>query len=286
MILSMTGFGRKVVENEEYRCEVEARSLNHRYCDITVKLPKQLSFLEPKIRKLIQERISRGKVDISINLISSSGTSKEVVVNYPLAQEISKALKSISTRFGIREPDISPFLSELITIHNGQGEEDVWPLVERTVYEALNELMAFRASEGKALKNDLTETVDRIKNLVGKLETLAANEPNLLKKRLEERLSELEVGVDPQRLAQEVAILADRVDIKEEIVRMRSHISQWLKVMEEGSPCGRRLDFLTQEMHREASTMASKSRDAKLIAITVELRDEIGKLKEQVQNVE
>ncbi len=282
----MTGFGRKVVENEEYRCEVEARSLNHRYCDITVKLPKQLSFLEPKIRKLIQERISRGKVDISINLISSSGTSKEVVVNYPLAQEISKALKSISTRFGIREPDISPFLSELITIHNGQGEEDVWPLVERTVYEALNELMAFRASEGKALKNDLTETVDRIKNLVGKLETLAANEPNLLKKRLEERLSELEVGVDPQRLAQEVAILADRVDIKEEIVRMRSHISQWLKVMEEGSPCGRRLDFLTQEMHREASTMASKSRDAKLIAITVELRDEIGKLKEQVQNVE
>ncbi len=286
MILSMTGFGRKVVENEEYRCEVEARSLNHRYCDITVKLPKQLSFLEPKIRKLIQERISRGKVDISINLISSSGTSKEVVVNYPLAQEISKALKSISTRFGIREPDISPFLSELITIHNGQGEEDVWPLVERTVYEALNELMAFRASEGKALKNDLTETVDRIKTLVGKLETLAANEPNLLKKRLEERLSELEVGVDPQRLAQEVAILADRVDIKEEIVRMRSHISQWLKVMEEGSPCGRRLDFLTQEMHREASTMASKSRDAKLIAITVELRDEIGKLKEQVQNVE
>ncbi len=282
----MTGFGRKVVENEEYRCEVEARSLNHRYCDITVKLPKQLSFLEPKIRKLIQERISRGKIDISINLISSSGTSKEVVVNYPLAQEISKALKSISTRFGIREPDISPFLSELITIHNGQGEEDVWPLVERTVYEALNELMAFRASEGKALKNDLTETVYRIKTLVGKLETLAANEPNLLKKRLEERLSELEVGVDPQRLAQEVAILADRVDIKEEIVRMRSHISQWLKVMEEGSPCGRRLDFLTQEMHREASTMASKSRDAKLIAITVELRDEIGKLKEQVQNVE
>jgi len=286
MILSMTGFGRGLVETEECRCEVEVRSLNHRYCDVTIKLPKQVSFFEPKVRKLVQSKVKRGRVDMSLNLVSIAGSTREVMVDYALASEITAALKEISRSFSVKEPELTPFLSEIITIYNGQQQEDVWPVVEEAVNQALDALVEFRRAEGEALLGEILQMVGRIEATVDELEGLAREEPLLLQNRLEERLEELGVNVDPQRLAQEVAFIADRVDIREEIVRMRSHLEQWRRVMKEGSPCGRRLDFLAQEMHREASTMASKSRDARIVSLTVELRDEIGKLKEQVQNIE
>jgi uncharacterized protein (TIGR00255 family) len=286
MILSMTGFGRSTVENQEYHCEVEVRSLNHRYCDVVVKLPKQVLFLEPKVRRLVQYRVHRGKVDLSVKLVSAVTSTKGVVVDYALAGEIARALKEISRTFAVQEPEITPFLKEIVTICNGEQQEDAWSVVEEAVAIALDSLVEFRRVEGEALVGDIYQLVDRIEDLTGRLEALAGREPGFLQKRLEERLEELEVNVDSQRLAQEVAFIADKVDIREEIVRMKSHLAQWRSVMDGGSPCGRRLDFLTQEMHREASTMASKSRDAQIISLTVDLRDEIGKLKEQVQNIE
>ena len=286
MILSMTGFGRGTVEKGGYLCEVEVRSLNHRYCDVTVKLPRQVSFFEPVVRRLVQAQVSRGRVDVSVNLVSTLGAHRQVVVDYPLAGEIASAIKRISQRFSVREPELTPFLSELITIYSAQHEEDALPVVEEAVGKALAALVEFRRIEGEVLAGELSQLVERIEDIVDRLEGLASREPALLQKRLQERLAELDVDVDPQRLAQEVAFIADKVDIREEVVRIRSHLAQWRAVVKKGSPCGRRLDFLVQEMHREASTMASKSREAEIISLTVELRDEVGKLKEQVQNIE
>ncbi len=286
MLLSMTGFGRGEVEIGNHRCQVEIRSLNHRYCDITVRLPRQASSLEPKVRRAVQSRINRGKVDVAVNLVSTGAAARDIVVDYPLAGEISRVLKQISRRFDVREPDLTPFLSEIVTISNGGEDEELWPVVEAALNVALEGLLAFRRSEGAALAEEMGKLMARIETIVERVEELAPREPGLLQGRLEERLGELELPVDPQRLAQEVAFVADKVDIREEVVRMKSHIAQWREAVAGGSPCGRRLDFLVQEMHREASTMASKSRDAQIVSLTVELRDEIGKLKEQVQNVE
>ncbi len=260
--------------------------MNHRYCDVTVKLPRQVSFFEPVVRRLVQAQVSRGRVDVSVNLVSTLGAHRQVVVDYPLAGEIASAIKRISQRFSVREPELTPFLSELITIYSAQHEEDALPVVEEAVGKALAALVEFRRIEGEVLAGELSQLVERIEDIVDRLEGLASREPALLQKRLQERLAELDVDVDPQRLAQEVAFIADKVDIREEVVRIRSHLAQWRAVVKKGSPCGRRLDFLVQEMHREASTMASKSREAEIISLTVELRDEVGKLKEQVQNIE
>ena len=291
-IKSMTGFGRGEVEQGGRVWTAEIRCVNNRYLDLKMKLPRGYSSLEEKIRKKVAETHLRGRVDLFLSVSGDFSDLQEVKVNLALAGDYRNALQALADEFGL-ESDITPQMlaSYPDVLTREQQDEDlavVWGMAEKVIDTALWSCDTMRSQEGEALAADL---MARLKFFEKTIENIEKNIPELLEQRqknLQERLEKLlaNVQLDPARLAQEVAMISDKTDVTEEIVRLRCHIAQFTLFLAEESGVGRKLDFLIQEFLREVNTLASKINDANVAHLTVDLKSELEKMREQVQNIE
>jgi uncharacterized protein (TIGR00255 family) len=291
---SMTGFGRGSAAGEEFNVTVEIKTVNNRYLDIHFRLSQELAPLEITIRKLISARLSRGRVDLNINLERTGSTTYEI--NRQLITGYVDALREIQTEFNLAgEVDINTLArlpGALSTARDGLDEQTIKG-VELAVNEALDDLERMRASEGAALAEEMRIRVARIEAEVPIIEDAAASLVDAYRQRLQRRISELisrggaqTVELDAGRLTQEVAYLADRSDISEELARLRSHLEQFRVTLDAQGEVGKRFDFLLQELNREANTVLSKATEVSIKDAGLAIKAEVEKLREQVQNVE
>lgn len=292
MVKSMTGYGRGQVAEHGKTYTVEMRSVNHRFLEIFIRLPKQCAQLEDKLRNLVKEKLSRGRVDVFVN-IEEDGTSKrKVKVDESLALAYYESLKEVASILNlplnvtVREIIELP---EVVSLIEPEVDLDlVWSPLEKAAQESLHQLLQMRQEEALKLVADILARKDMIMAHVADIEQRAPQVVEEYRAKLQRRIAELagEVEVDPERLALEVAILADRSNITEEIVRLQSHLEQLQESFNAGVAVGRKLDFLVQEMHREINTIGSKSNDLLISNKVIAIKSEIEKIREQVQNIE
>lgn len=288
---SMTGYGRCRMETDGREMTIEMKTVNHRFLDIAFRLPKALSFAEDPLRRQVSSALCRGHVEISVSYQNGRADAREVRVDEALACQYGDALDRLrQLTHGDREGETVFIASQPDVLRLTVCEEDedaVLTLLEKTVSAALAQVTAMREKEGAALKNDLSLHLNAVEKIRRQIAVLAPQVPKAYQERLQARLRELGVQeIDPQRLAQEVALMADRCAIDEELSRLESHIGQMREAIEADGEVGRRLDFLTQEMNREVNTIGSKASDAAITNLVVAAKSEIEKLREQVQNVE
>ncbi len=292
MIKSMTGFGRGEASEQGKSIVVEIKTVNHRYSDVFIKMPRSISFLEDKIRTLVSKNISRGKADVFITYEDRGEDSKTVLIDEALAKAYINALKVLNDKFLLKDDTSSSMIArfpEVLKVEKAEeNEEAIWKLLHESLEQALMALVKMRSAEGQELKTSLLERARYIEELISQIEKRAPEVVNEYKQRLEGRIKELleQQVVDESRLAMEVAIMADRCSIDEELVRLASHISQMRDTLELKDPVGRKLDFLVQEMNREINTIGSKANDLYITKNVVDLKSEIEKLREQIQNIE
>lgn len=293
--VSMTGFGRGEAGYKECSWTVEIRSVNHRYLDVSIKSSRRFMGWEEKIKKEISQYHIRGRIDVYVSFNDEGTVTSRLRTDLPLAREYLACLQEITDRLSLPgTPDLGMLASyrDIITPREdepgGEFLDELWPSFLEALGAALIECQNMRRSEGAILQKDL---MTRLDYFAKKLEIIDQAQPEILKMRennLKERLDNLLAGVDidPMRFAQEVAVLVDKTDVSEEIVRLRSHIEQFRKFLGMGEPVGRRLDFLTQEFLREVNTIASKINNADTAHVTVEMKNDLEKIREQVQNLE
>jgi uncharacterized protein (TIGR00255 family) len=291
MIRSMTGFGAARGASGGEELDVEVRSVNHKFCEVKVRVPRELAALEIEAGKMVKERLARGGVEVAIRRPGgAAGLSPRI--DFALAESYARAFEEMKARLG---------LPGAVTLADVLGADGVVRLEERSVDldaarealrgalgGALDALVAMRAREGQALGRDLAGRLDVIEGLVSRVEVLGPQALEHQRARLAERVQELArgVAVDRARLEQEVALLADRTDVTEEMTRLRSHVAQVRGLLQLAEPAGRKLDFLVQEMHREVNTIGSKSQSAEIASVVVAMKAEVERMREQVQNVE
>ncbi|WP_373898505.1 YicC/YloC family endoribonuclease [Haloimpatiens sp. FM7315] len=292
MIKSMTGFGRAFSEGKLRNFQVEIKTVNHRYLDINIRLPKVLLPLEDKIRKLIGEKIKRGKVDVFITQDSFNNQEIQAVLNKNLADSYLKCLREIKDEYEVRD-DISVSLvarfPDVVSLKYEEEDLDkMWYDLKDPINSAIDLLINMRAKEGQKLYEDVISRCDKITGMVSAIKKRAPLVPLEYKQKLNQRLKELLEGciVDENRLAMEVALFSDKACVDEEIVRLNSHINQMKQTMNLSEPIGRKLDFIIQEMNREANTIGSKANDIDITNLVLSLKSEIEKIREQIQNVE
>lgn len=292
MIRSMTGYGKAEATGTEGKFSVEIRAVNHRYGEVTVKLPRQMLALEGDIRRRVSERFKRGKIDLFIQFEPVTGLTTPPSANVPLAIAYNDAFAKIRQALGTTEPvPLGLILAQKDVLSCQESTTDLETLAAdlyAALAAALESLEKMRAREGEQLALEIGSRIAAVSELV---ESVARRAPVAVAgntERLRERITRLlgETPLDETRLAQEVAILADRMEITEELVRLRSHFKQFDATLSIGEPVGRKLDFLLQEMNREVNTIGSKANDAEIAAIVVELKSEMEKVREQVQNIE
>lgn len=289
---SMTGFGRAKLEKEGREYLVEIRSVNHKYSDITIKAPRNLLYLEDKIRKAVLNRVSRGKIDVFINYANYGVKGKNVIINKDLAkiyiQELSELAEENNIPSGIRASEISKF-PDVINI---QIEEDslelMWTELSECLENALDNFIEMRAIEGNKIKQDLEERLQKIFKNVDEISHFSTGLVEEYIVKLQERIKEILKTdvIDQARLAQEAVIYSDKCSIEEEITRLKSHIFQFQNLLESEEPCGKKLDFLVQEMNRETNTIGSKSGKLEITNLVIELKTQIEDVREQIQNIE
>jgi uncharacterized protein (TIGR00255 family) len=291
MIRSMTGFGAGRAGRGAEEIDVEVRSVNHKFCEVKVRLPREISALEVEISRTVKERLARGGVEVSVRRASSRGAAAPRV-DVALAAEYARAFEDLRLRLGMAD---SVSLSEILAADGVVALEErpadldaARAAVAPALSQALDRLAAMREREGEALARDVAGRLEELESLVARVERLAPQSVEHHRARLHERVQELSRGFapDPARLAQEVALFADRIDVAEEITRLRSHAGQARALISGGDPAGRKLEFLVQEMHREVNTIGSKSQSAEIAQLVVALKAEIERMREQVQNVE
>lgn len=291
MLRSMTGFGRGENVTDEYSIQVQIKSVNHRYSDVSVRLPRVYGFLEDKIRRRAAEGISRGKAEISVNIERRDGSDKAVTLNRALAAEYTEALRGLS-EFGISD-DLTMSamlrLPDIFDVEYREIEEDkLWEQVRETIDIALADFNAMRGEEGRRLGENLLQHLgDLLKNV----EAVEERSPKCVEEyraRLMRKLEEIlaDRSIDEARIVAEAAIFADKTAVDEETVRLRSHICAFEETMSAEEPVGKKLDFIVQEMNREANTIGSKCSDAEAAAQVVEMKSVIEKIREQIQNIE
>lgn len=293
MIRSMTSFGRSSSEEGEKRVfTVEMKSVNSRYLDINIRMPKTLISLEEEIRKMISNSLNRGKVDVFINLKNYNDGTGIPKVDINLAQGYLECLKEIETKLGVKN-DVSVMqiarFPEVITVVEEEDKiEEVWKELKPLISDSLDMMLGMREVEGNKLKEDILSKVFVIEELVSKVEEFADTIPKAFKMKLEERVKELlgNVDIDESRIAMEVCMLADKATVDEEIIRLRSHINQVRETLNLKEPIGRKLDFIVQEMNRETNTIGSKSSDIQMTNIVIDIKNILEKIREQVQNIE
>ncbi|MBU5426471.1 YicC family protein [Tissierella pigra] len=293
MVKSMTGFGRGEFNNELYNLKVEIKAVNHRYNDIIIKMPRHISYLEEKIKKIIKSEIHRGKIDVYINLEYINESAIEIKVDVPLARTYKSALEELSTELNLTE-NVRLYnllgLSDIIKTERKELDEDtIWFSLKEALNIALNDIMSMKSAEGEELKEDISLKLLAIQNLVLDIEERSPLVVLEYKDKLRERIRELldkDISIDEDRITSEVVMFADKCNINEEIVRLKSHIKQFVSILNESSSIGKKLDFLIQEMNREINTIGSKANDVLISQRVVEAKAELEKIREQVQNVE
>jgi uncharacterized protein (TIGR00255 family) len=292
MIKSMTGFGRGSHEDEHRSFTVEIKSVNHRYCDLNIKLPKNLISLEDKIRKTVQPSISRGKIDIFITQNTFKKEDTVAVFNESLGDSYFKCLKKIKERYNIDDDISVSLLAKFPDVINvKQLDEDIkelWDCIAIPLNSALKLMLEMRTFEGLKLQENIILKCENIKILLNEIEKQAPLVVVEYKDKLKERIKLLldDQSVDESRIAMEVAMFADKACIDEEIVRLKSHLNQMKVTLDIDEPVGRKLDFIVQEMNRETNTIGSKANNLDIVHLVLNIKNEIEKIREQVQNVE
>ena len=291
MIKSMTGYGRGQAQIGGLSFSVEIKAVNHRYGDINIKAPRLLAALENDIKKMVSARLKRGKIDVFVSQDSSSKLMATPVVDEKISLAYVAAFQQLKKISGLSGDVGLEFLAsqkDVLTFQDVEfATEDLQNCLSEALENALTALIEMREREGAATGEDIANRLTMASQFVGKIEELAAKVPLEWQQKLKDRLARLqENGGDPQRVAQEIAIFADRCDISEEISRFYSHLEQFRSLMQQQEPVGRQMDFLVQELNREANTMGSKSNDAELTRHVVALKAELEKIREQVQNIE
>ena len=289
---SMTGFGRSKLEINSREYIVEIKSVNHKYSDISIKLPRNIMCFEEKIKKIISNNISRGKVDVFVTFNNYSEEGKDVVINKELAQNYINQLKELAQENGlddkIRVTEITK-MPDVLQLKIQDAESDViWQELEKCVTEAVNNFVEMREVECERIKQDLLTRINNVESLVN---SIFSNTTGLIEEyvvKLRERIKEILSTdvVDEARLAQEIVIYADKCSVEEELTRLRSHISQFRSLLETKEPVGKKIDFLIQEMNRETNTIASKSVKLEITNLAIEIKTAIEDIREQVQNIE
>lgn len=288
---SMTGFGRASLESNGKNYIIEIKTVNNKYSDITVKSPKRLSFMEDKIRKQITNRITRGKVEVSVSFFDFSNKSKNVVLNKEIAKEYIKQLREIADENNLSE-NISVVeiakLPDILNSIDSDNDEEIASEALQCLNMALDSLIEMRKTEGENIKQDLLVRIERVQNLVDKI---AENSKGIVEEyvsKLEKRVKEILKTdvVDENRIAQEAVIYADKTSIEEELTRLNSHIVQFKELVNSDGPVGKKLDFMIQEMNRETNTIGSKAGSGEITKAVIDLKVELEDIREQIQNIE
>ena len=288
----MTGFGRSEISNEERKITVEMKSVNHRYCDISIKLPKKLNFFEAGIRNLLKKYVGRGKVDVYITYEDYTENNICVKYNPDLAREYYDSIQKISEQFGIENDIRSSVLSrypDVFTLEEQTIDEVMlWELVETAVSNAAKAFVETRITEGENLKTDLISKLNEMITIVDFIEERSPQIVNDYRSKLLSKVTELlqDTKVDESILLTEVTVYADKICVDEETVRLKSHIDNMINSLSDSDSVGRKLDFIAQEMNREANTILSKVGDIEITNKSINLKTEIEKIREQIQNIE
>ena len=291
MIKSMTGYGRANVSQNERNYQIEIKSVNHRYLDISVKMPRQLSYLEDTIKKEISNQIKRGKIDVFINFENNSLEGRKIKINEELAKVYIDELKKLADKENIlsdiQVTEISKY-PDVLNIENDQDDEVIKQEVINTIKIAVDGLVQMREIEGSKISDDLLQRLEKIESKVIEISELSTGLIEEYVVKLEERIKEIlkDQEIDKSRLAQEVVIYSDKCSIEEEVTRLKSHIEQFKMLLNSNEAIGKKLDFIIQEMNRETNTIGSKANNLEITKGVIDIKTEIENIREQVQNIE
>lgn len=292
MIKSMTGYGRAQMILNGRDILVEIRSVNHRYYEYNSRIPRSYNYIDEKLKVLLKSKISRGKVDVSVSISNIEGRDTEVAINKGVAEGYINALRGVADEFCVAD-DLT--LSNLIRLPDVfivqkavDDEDEVWADVSKVADEALERFVAMRETEGEKMRSDVLAKADFILEMVAKVEELSPQTVENYRERLYRKLSEVLEGkdIDQQRIVTEAAIFSEKIAVDEETVRLRSHISQLRELVNSDETIGRKLDFIVQEMNREVNTIGSKAQDLNITRLVVDMKAELEKIREQIQNIE
>ncbi len=291
MIKSMTGYGRAKLSKDDREYQIEIKSVNHRYLDISVRIPKQLSYLEETIKKEIAKKVKRGKIDVFVTFENNSLEGKEIKINTELAKAYIDELKKLAEKENIlsdiQVTEISKY-PDVLNIQSSQDDEKITEEVLETVTIATDNLVQMRETEGNKISEDLLKRLNIINKKVEEIAKLSTGLIEEYVVKLEERINEIlkNQEIDKTRLAQEVVIYADKCSIEEEVTRLNSHISQFKNLLNSNEAIGKKLDFIIQEMNRETNTIGSKANNLEITNGVIDIKTEIEDIREQVQNIE
>nr|WP_255575798.1 YicC/YloC family endoribonuclease [Caproiciproducens faecalis] len=288
----MTGFGRweEVINGRDIIIEI--KSVNHRYFEFSSRITRGYGFLDEKLKSYLQSKISRGKIDVYVSIETMEDTDAQVLVNHSLAAGYVNALRELAQRYNLRD-DVSvgtvSRYSDIFTVHKApEDEKIIWESVLQVTDQALNAFLKMRETEGERLKADVMQRAETILQIVGKIEERSPQTVNEYQQKLTQKLTEIlsDTNIDEQRILTETAIFADKIAVSEETVRLRSHFEQFSNMLNSNEAVGRKLDFIVQEMNREANTIGSKCIDSQIAYMVVDIKAEIEKIREQIQNIE
>ncbi len=291
---SMTGFGREraVLGGKEYLIEI--RSVNSRYCELTVKVPRCYTYLEEKIKSLVKSEINRGKIEVYLTVTDLEGRDTAITVNTPVVKNYIDELRKSGAQLGLLDDlklsDIFRMTDAFTVVRHEADEEEIWNNVKTVCTIALLRFTQMREQEGEKLKADILEKLSRIEEMTGEVEKISPETTEAYRQRLTGKLNEVlestGITVDEQRILTEAAIFAEKTAVDEETVRLRSHFKQFREMTEAKEPIGRKLDFLVQELNRESNTIGSKCQELKITKLVIDMKSEIEKIREQIQNIE
>lgn len=292
MLKSMTGFGRSKYENEGREYVVEIKSVNNRYMDISIKLPRSIGFAEESIKKLISNSITRGKVEVFVTFSNNSDKGKNIQINNELAEKYINAMKELASRTDIQDNIEVIDVMKMPDVLNLSLNEDDEKIIEDEILacasDALDNFITMRHIEGEKIREDLEQRINSITEKIDKIKTISAGLVKEYIVKLEKRINELLKPnvVDESRLAQEIVIYSDKCSVEEELTRLKSHISQFLSLLNSDNASGKKIDFLIQEMNRETNTIGSKANNLDITNYVVDIKTELENIREQIQNIE
>ena len=292
MVRSMTGYGRyqQIVGNRDIL--VEIRSVNYRYFEFSCRIPRNMGYLEEKLKRLIKENVSRGKIEVLVTINNVDGKDETISVNMGVAQGYIDALRSANDTFKLPDDltlsQLSRFPDVFTVIKTIDDENEIWDAVKLVAEKSLEKFVAMKSIEGEKMFNDVLSKLDTIESMVGVVEVASPQTIENYRKRLYDKLSEVleSKDIDESRIVTECALLSEKLAVDEETVRLRSHISQFRELLNSTEPVGRKLDFLIQEMNREVNTTGSKAQDITITKTVVDMKSELEKIREQIQNIE
>lgn len=292
MLKSMTGYGRQETVTEGKKILVEIKSVNHRFSDYNVKVPRHLGFLEEKVRKYASEKVTRGKIDIYVAVENYDEADHDIMLNEELAKNYIEVLQELRDKFGLRDDisvsSVARYGDIFKTERREEDQDKIWELVKSVMTDAMDAFIAMREREGERIEKDLRERIAYMSELAKEVDERSPQTVAEYRGKLYAKIKELleDREIEETRILTEVAIFADKVAVNEETVRLGSHFEEFYQILDSGKPAGRKLDFLIQEINREVNTIGSKANDIEIAKIVVTLKGEIEKLREQIQNIE